>query len=182
MTSKFLLAAATAALLAWFVFRENFDRRIALGMGLALVLSAAGGNRELVHVDHVKATYRIGELRGSPTHVREVDAEGVRGANALVFYQTTGPIRVTGNRIWGNRAPSYDYGWDGGAFEIYGASGVRMTGNTLYDNTGPAVAIAASLRARSSVMRDPMWLVTPTAPGTLARSATSPRNCRPVSA
>jgi hypothetical protein len=26
-----------------------------------------------------------------------------RGANALVFYQTTGPIRVTGNRIWGNR-------------------------------------------------------------------------------
>ena len=36
------------------------------------------GNRELAQVDHVKATYRIGELRGSPTHVREVDAEGVR--------------------------------------------------------------------------------------------------------
>ena len=36
------------------------------------------GNRELAHVDHLKATYRIGELRGSPTHVREVDAEGVR--------------------------------------------------------------------------------------------------------
>jgi nitrous oxidase accessory protein NosD len=57
-----------------------------------------------------------------------------RGANALVFYQTTGPIRVTGNRIWGNRAPSYDYGWDGGAFEIFEASGLTIDHNLVWDN------------------------------------------------
>ena len=39
-----------------------------------------------------------------------------------------------GNLIHANRAPSYDYGWDGGAFEIYGASNVTMTDNVIYDN------------------------------------------------
>jgi hypothetical protein len=57
-----------------------------------------------------------------------------RGAVGVSLYLTTGPLLVRGNRIFGNHAPSHDYGIDGGAFEIYGASGVRMTGNTLYDN------------------------------------------------
>ena len=49
-TASLLLNAegVFTALLAWFVFRENFDRRIALGMGLivagAIVLSAPGGD------------------------------------------------------------------------------------------------------------------------------------------
>ncbi len=41
---------------------------------------------------------------------------------------------ATGNRVWGNRAPSPDYGYDGGAFEIYAASQVTITGNTMWDN------------------------------------------------
>jgi hypothetical protein len=57
-----------------------------------------------------------------------------RGANGIVFYKTTGGIRVVANRIWGNRARSHDYGWDGGAFEIYAASGVTMSRNTLVNN------------------------------------------------
>jgi hypothetical protein len=57
-----------------------------------------------------------------------------RGANGIVFYRTTGGVRVVANRIWGNRARSHDYGWDGGAFEIYGASGVTMSRNTLLNN------------------------------------------------
>jgi len=36
--------------------------------------------------------------------------------------------------VWGNRAASYDYGWDGSAFEIYGASNVTISGNTAWDN------------------------------------------------
>ena len=72
------------------------------------------GNRELAHVDHVKATYRIGELRGSPTHVREVSAEGVRAtarregetwdlANAL--RKSTDTTKGKGFERWGHRHP-----------------------------------------------------------------------------
>ena len=41
---------------------------------------------------------------------------------------------ATNNTIHGNRAPSYDYGYDGGAFEIYGSSGATMAGNRIWDN------------------------------------------------
>ena len=36
--------------------------------------------------------------------------------------------------MWGNRARSHDYGWDGGAFEIYGASNVTIRDNVTSDN------------------------------------------------
>jgi parallel beta-helix repeat protein len=57
-----------------------------------------------------------------------------RGANGVVLYRTTGPVRVTQNRIHGNRARSFDYGWDGGAFEIFEASGVTIDHNVVWDN------------------------------------------------
>lgn len=56
------------------------------------------------------------------------------GAVGIAFVKTTGAIVARNNVIWGNRAPSYDYGYDGGAFEIYGASNVTMSGNTMWDN------------------------------------------------
>src|SRR5262249_28546817 len=56
------------------------------------------------------------------------------GAEAVSFDGTTGPVSVTDNRIWGNRAPSHDYTWDGGAFSIFGASGVLIGWNTIWDN------------------------------------------------
>jgi hypothetical protein len=56
------------------------------------------------------------------------------GAVGVTVSKTAGPVLIAGNRIWGNRAPSYDYGWDGGAFEIFGASGVTMRENTMWDN------------------------------------------------
>jgi hypothetical protein len=43
-------------------------------------------------------------------------------------------VVVTDNRIWGNRAPSHDYVWDGGAFSIFGASNVLIGWNTIWDN------------------------------------------------
>ena len=41
---------------------------------------------------------------------------------------------ATGNVITGNSGPSSDYGFDGGAFEIYNSSHVRMVANTIADN------------------------------------------------
>ena len=58
-----------------------------------------------------------------------------RGGNAIVFTTTKGAILVTGNRIWGNRAPHLTGGgYDGGAFEVYGASDVRIEDNVVWDN------------------------------------------------
>jgi parallel beta-helix repeat protein len=56
------------------------------------------------------------------------------GAVGIVFLKTSGPTLATGNQVWGNRAPSYDYGQDGGAFEIYGASDVTISDNVAWDN------------------------------------------------
>ena len=56
------------------------------------------------------------------------------GAVGIGFNHTTGGVTATGNLLWGNRAPSSDYGYDGGAFAIHGASKVRIIGNTMWDN------------------------------------------------
>jgi parallel beta-helix repeat protein len=50
------------------------------------------------------------------------------------FVKSTGRVLAQGNRIWGNRAQSVMYGWDGGGFEIYGASNVTMTENFVWDS------------------------------------------------
>lgn len=57
-----------------------------------------------------------------------------RGANAIVVYRTPGPVQIVGNRAWGNRARSTDWGFDGGAFEIYDASRVTIRANRVWNN------------------------------------------------
>jgi parallel beta-helix repeat protein len=58
-----------------------------------------------------------------------------RGGNGIVFTKTTGLVKATGNQIWGNRARHLtDSGYDGGAFEVYGASDLWITGNLLWNN------------------------------------------------
>jgi hypothetical protein len=52
----------------------------------------------------------------------------------IVFLKSTGRVLASGNTLWANRAASYDYTWDGGAFEIYGASNVTVTDNIMWDN------------------------------------------------
>ena len=56
------------------------------------------------------------------------------GAIAVGIVRTTGHVLFSGNLIWGNRAPSYDYGWDGGGFDIYAASNWTITNNVIWDN------------------------------------------------
>jgi parallel beta-helix repeat protein len=58
-----------------------------------------------------------------------------RGGNGIVFTLTSGPVTVTGNRLWGNRARHLSgSGYDGGAFEVYGASDLSITDNVMWDN------------------------------------------------
>jgi hypothetical protein len=65
---------------------------------------------------------------------RSVNNNDDYGAVGVAMVRTVGSVVVSGNRVWGNRARSYDYGWDGGAFEIFGASNVTIRDNVTSDN------------------------------------------------
>ncbi len=56
------------------------------------------------------------------------------GAEGVSLVRSTGNVLVSGNHIWGNRARSYDYGYDGGAFSIYAASNWTISDNITWDN------------------------------------------------
>jgi nitrous oxidase accessory protein NosD len=58
------------------------------------------------------------------------------GANGITFANVDAlPAAVaTGNTITGNSGPSSDYQYDGGAFEIYNSSHLKIVDNTLADN------------------------------------------------
>ncbi len=56
------------------------------------------------------------------------------GGVGIVFLKSTGRVLASGNQLWLNRAKSHRYGYDGGAFEIYGASDVTITGNIAWNN------------------------------------------------
>ena len=45
-----------------------------------------------------------------------------------------GHVTVSGNRIWGNRAVSSDWGYDGAAFSIYAASNWTISDNVTWNN------------------------------------------------
>ncbi len=56
------------------------------------------------------------------------------GGVGVTFLLSTGKVLAQGNQLWLNRAKSRWYGYDGGAFEIYGASDVTMTDNVAWNN------------------------------------------------
>ena len=56
------------------------------------------------------------------------------GGNGIIWHKVGGPTVARDNQLWNNAAHSHDYGTDGGAFEIWGSSGVTITGNTAWDN------------------------------------------------
>ncbi|MBX3031746.1 MAG: right-handed parallel beta-helix repeat-containing protein [Chloroflexi bacterium] len=70
-------------------------------------------------------------IRSTP---RQEASDDDYGASGVSLAKTTGPVLVTQNLVWGNRAPSPDYGWDGSAFEIFAASGVTISDNIAWDN------------------------------------------------
>lgn len=88
------------------------------GAGEGTVVS---GNR--IH-DNTKMMVNTPDIRGDDV-----------GAGGVALVHTVGHVLVTQNLVWGNRAPSYDYGYDGSAFEIYASQNWEFTGNTAWDNT-----------------------------------------------
>ena len=75
-------------------------------------------------------------------HIHDADAMVVNddapdndfGANAIIWHKVDGLTIARGNQVWANRAASHDYGTDGGAFEIWGSSNMRIEENTAWDN------------------------------------------------
>jgi parallel beta-helix repeat protein len=98
------------------------------------------GNEEGIQVAHGGEGTRILDnrvhhndqmLRDTPT---SVNAHDDSGATAIGFLKSTGHVLASGNTVWGNRSHSYDYTWDGSAFDFYGASNVTITDNVMWDN------------------------------------------------
>ena len=70
-------------------------------------------------------------LRNTPSSVNAHDDCGAAGVS---LHKSDGNVLVSANRLWSNRAASYDYVWDGGAFSIYGASNGTFDRNIMWDN------------------------------------------------
>jgi hypothetical protein len=56
------------------------------------------------------------------------------GAEGIALVRSTGRVIVERNRIWANRAQSYDFGYDGGAVSIYAASNWVIRNNVTWDS------------------------------------------------
>jgi hypothetical protein len=56
------------------------------------------------------------------------------GGEGLAIVNSIGHVVVEQNRVWGNRAVSYDYGYDGSAFSVYASSNWTIRSNTTWDN------------------------------------------------
>jgi parallel beta-helix repeat protein len=95
------------------------------------------GNAEGVYIQRAGAGVVVS---GNEIHhqdrmvVATVGGGDDHGGVGVAFVRTTGPTLAVGNRIWGNRAVSPDYGYDGGAFEIFAATNVTITGNVVWNN------------------------------------------------
>ena len=87
---------------------------------------SGAGEGVLIHANRIHSNDRM--------IVNDATAWNDRGANAISFYRTTGTVTATSNTIYGNRAVSHDYGFDGGAFEVYASSNLIIRSNTLWDN------------------------------------------------
>jgi parallel beta-helix repeat protein len=93
------------------------------GSGVRLDYDSQGNqitNNQLINNDHLL--------------VNDATAGNDNGANATQFYKSYGATLVAGNVVHGNRGPSHDYGFDGGSFEIFGASDLDIEHNTMWDN------------------------------------------------
>ncbi|MBJ7359617.1 right-handed parallel beta-helix repeat-containing protein, partial [Nocardioides sp.] len=97
------------------------------GTGTGVYLNG-GGKGALVADNHIHGNDVL--IRNTPGGSDDYGANGVTFANVDAL---PGAV-ATRNVITGNSGPSADYGYDGGAFEIFNSSHVRMVANTIADN------------------------------------------------
>jgi hypothetical protein len=81
------------------------------------------------------------------------------GGQGIAFEKTAGGAVARNNRIWDNRADSYDYGEDGAAIEIFGSSNLRITGNRMWNNRAVLETGTNSLYtcAKNRITRNIAW-------------------------
>ena len=120
------------------VERNTLRDNRSFGIKLSDVTAVTVRGNDIGHNETGIEISRLGEgvvVADNEIHQNDRMVTSSRGGNGIVFHLTTGAISVTGNRIWGNRAPHLaDSGYDGGAFEVYGASNLAIRGNLLWDN------------------------------------------------
>jgi parallel beta-helix repeat protein len=98
------------------------------------------GNEIKKNFEGVRISYTAGGTKVLGNRVHDNDRminPGRRdqgGGVGIAFLKTTGSTLAKGNQLWKNRAPDATYGYDGGAFEIFGSSGVTIMGNRMWDN------------------------------------------------
>ena len=88
-------------------------------------------NADALEVDHDGAGVLI---TGNRIHDNDRFWAADRSYTGVTFYYTTGPLTFSGNQVYGNHSP-VGATLDGVGLEIFAASGLTITGNTLYDNT-----------------------------------------------
>lgn len=97
------------------------------GTGTGVYLNG-GGKGALIAENHLHGNDVL--IRNTPGGNDDYGANGITFANV----DAVPGALATRNVITGNAGPSSDYGHDGGAFEIFNSSHVRMVGNTIADN------------------------------------------------
>jgi nitrous oxidase accessory protein NosD len=116
---------------------HSFGALIADSTAVTIADSLISGNDTGIQVSRAGAGVVLSGNRivdNASMVVNDATPGNDRGANAIVLYLTTGHVDVADNEIHGNRAPSHDYVYDGGAFEIFGASDVAIHDNVVWDN------------------------------------------------
>ncbi|MDX6591862.1 MAG: hypothetical protein QOJ13_1058 [Gaiellales bacterium] len=119
---------------------QSFGVKVDRAQRVGITGNEITANDTGVRLDHVTGAVTIsantihdndGMVVSTPCAVNCHDDSGAAG---IAFYKTTGAIRVAGNSIHGNAARSSDYGWEGTALEVFGASNLTITGNRIWDN------------------------------------------------
>ncbi|MEO8246845.1 MAG: right-handed parallel beta-helix repeat-containing protein [Chloroflexota bacterium] len=101
-----------------------YNNTISLNAEGVFVLRGGDGVRVTSNRIHHQDRMVVATQGGSDDH----------GGVGVSVVHSTGDVLVARNAIWGNRAVSPDWGYDGGATEIYASSNVTIEGNTMWDN------------------------------------------------
>jgi parallel beta-helix repeat protein len=72
-------------------------------------------------------------LRDNQIYANDRVIDSGRAAVGITFYRTTGPVVAQNNLLWDNHSHN-EPDPEGGAFEVYAASNITMTGNTIWEN------------------------------------------------
>lgn len=128
-------SARISVLRSGLVENRSFGAKVVASRDVHLSRLDVAGNETGVEAEGEVAGFALVDSAIHDHAAMLVDGQGgARGANATNFYHATGPALVARNRIWGNRARSSVFGFDGGAFEVYGSRGITYDGNELWDN------------------------------------------------